>query len=335
MNIFLVPFTWTRHVAVSLVVGAATLLVWWLLTLWAVWLGPATGLMWKPGLEGAIYLGMMASTIAATSVIAEGSLRRRRLVGRVAAPLFAGISALSLTLASFGVFSLGTPYLLEQPLSALVAEPTYVTLRFRILMWAAAGFASGMGPMFARLGHGFVSHVGGGIAAGLVGAAVWHGLAYHGPHDLYLASAMGPLAWGVTHGLLTWGIPAELYAGWVRVISGPRGGLRIPIDGLDGEARERFVGHYPRGLDLFLPIEDGVAELHVSFVADGEGNYAVRGLSQAPTLVRRFLERIDVRYDARRPAPLETGLQMEDRVVLSTDLGDVELELEMLPKEER
>lgn len=335
MNIFLVPYTPMRHLSVALVIGGATLLVWWALVVWAVHLGPALGILWKPGIEGAVYLASMAMVIAFSSILAEGSLRRRRLLFRIPVAMLASLSACSITLGSFAVFSLGTPLLVAEPMDALVAEPSLVTLRYRLPMWAAAGFASGVGPWLMRLGHGFFAHIFGGIASGMIGAAVWHGLAYHGPQDLYLASALGPLAWGMSHGLLVWGIPAELYAGWVRVLSGRRAGLRIPIDGRDGGFRERFVGHYPRGLDLYLPVRDGVTELHLSFVVDGDRNYAVRGLSQAPTVVRRLLERIDIRYDARRPAPLETELQAQDRVLLSTDHGQTEIEFVLLPKEER
>ena len=80
--------------------------------------------------------------------------------------------------------------------------------------------------------------------------------------------------------------------------------------------------------------EQGVAELHLSVVVDERYRYAVRGLSVQPTLVRRFLERIDLRYDPMRPAPLETQLSMEDRVVLG-EAGASELEFILLPKEER
>jgi hypothetical protein len=50
--------------------------------------------------------------------------------------------------------------------------------------------------------------------------------------------------------------------------------------------------------------------------------------------VKRPLERIDLRYDPRRPAPLETTLDMEDRILVGPG-GDTEIEFLMLPKEER
>ena len=77
-----------------------------------------------------------------------------------------------------------------------------------------------------------------------------------------------------------------------------------------------------------------MAELHASFVVDDAQNYAVRGLSVQPTVVKRFLERIDLRYDPRRPAPLETDLKMEDRILIGPNQETV-VEFLMLPKEER
>jgi len=94
------------------------------------------------------------------------------------------------------------------------------------------------------------------------------------------------------------------------------------------------VGHFPRGLDLYLPADQAVAELHISFIVDGNSRYAVRGLSIQPTQVKRFLERVDLRYDPRRPAPLETELKMEDRILLGPG-GETVVEFIMLPKEER
>ena len=79
-----------------------------------------------------------------------------------------------------------------------------------------------------------------------------------------------------------------------------------------------------------------LAELHASFLVDEERRYAVRGLSVHGVEVKRSLERLDLRYDPSRPAPLETSLQMEDRVVLRTEDGkETVLEFLLLPKEER
>jgi hypothetical protein len=124
-----------------------------------------------------------------------------------------------------------------------------------------------------------------------------------------------------------------LYAGWLRVMSWNRYSRRIPVDALDGAPTERFVGHFTRGLDLFLPVEDAVMEMHLSVAVDEKQRYSARGLSLQPTRVQRFLERINLQYDPRRPAPLQTRLSSGDRI----ELGDsgTELEFVMLPKEEQ
>jgi len=52
--------------------------------------------------------------------------------------------------------------------------------------------------------------------------------------------------------------------------------------------------------------------------------------------VKRFLEKVDLRYDPRRPAPLETRLASGDRIRISTGQDAfAELEFIMLPKEEK
>jgi hypothetical protein len=228
----------------------------------------------------------------------------------------------------------------------------------------AAGFAAGFGPLAVRRFHAWLTrnwawggrdptgpqpapswlefagtvfaHLGGGSVAGAVAAIAWHVPAYYSAiqGELYVASALASFSFGFLHGLLVWPLPDDLYAGWIRVLSYERYGLRIPVPHADGTPAERFVGHFPRGLDLYLPADVGVAELHLSFTKGRGDLYTVRGLSIAPTLVKRFLERIDLRYDPRRPAPLETPLHMEDRVLIG-DKAQTEIEFLMLPKEER
>jgi hypothetical protein len=107
------------------------------------------------------------------------------------------------------------------------------------------------------------------------------------------------------------------------------------VDSIDGKPTERFVGHFTRGLDLFLPADDGVMEMHVSVAVDEAQRYTARGLSLQPTRVRRFLEGINLRYDPRRPAPLATQLSSGDRIELGEGAHQSELEFVMLPKEER
>ena len=150
----------------------------------------------------------------------------------------------------------------------------------------------------------------------LLAAAVWHTLSYQIIGDFYVATAIGFLVMGLCFGSLTWAVPPDLYLGWVRVLSAHRYGHRIPVLGPDEAFSERFVGHFPRGLDVFVEHEHGVAEIHASFVGEASGRYAVRGLSQSPTYIMRFIERLDLTYDARSPVPLESDLNMEDVVVM-------------------
>ncbi len=338
MNIFLVPYNWTRHVAVALVVGGASLLAWWMFLHVRVWLGPTLhdwGVLWTPGAEGPLFLGLIAGTIAAASVLAEQALRRAGLLRRIGLPMLAGFATMLLAILGYWIFY-GLTYLFAgSEMREVVADPSLTSHRHHLWMWLAAGVSSGLGPLIVRRGRGFFAHVFGALVAAGAGAALWQYLGYHAAGDLYLGAGLGVFLWGTLHGLLVWGIPSELYGGWVRVLSPYRYGYRVPIDRPDGAPAERFVGHFPRGLDLFLPVDDGVAELHTSFVVDTQHHYTVRGLSQQPTTVRRFLERIDLRYDPRRPAPLETELHMEDRILMGEGERRCEVEFLLLPKEER
>jgi hypothetical protein len=365
MNIYLIPYNWSRHVIMPMVVGAAGIVGWWISLVTIVAIGPVFHewrIFWPQGFEGNVYVLLVASLIAGASVFAEGSIRRRKLVWRVGYAVFAASVTVGLLGMWVLLYWLIKPYLGSSSMRTVLSDPSLVTLRYRIAVWGMAGITSGLGPLAARwlqvllgrwkwgqdpdasapdtsyaaMGLQLLSHAGGGLAAGLLGAATWHtfGLYNQLAGDLYLAAAMAPLVWGMCHGALVWGVPDDLYAGWVRVLSAERYGLRIPVNHPTGGSSERFVGHFPRGLDLYLPAERGVAELHTSFVVSSDQAYSVRGLSVQPTVVKRFLEKIDLRYDVRRPAPLETGLKMEDRVLMGPN-SETQLEFLLLPKEEQ
>ena len=109
----------------------------------------------------------------------------------------------------------------------------------------------------------------------------------------------------------------------------------MPIDATELGPKERFVGHFPRGLDLFLGVSDGVMEMHISVAVDKKQRYWLRGLSLRPTMLRRFLERVDLRYDPRRPAPLETRLRSGDHIEIGDGNNSAQLEFLMLPREEQ
>lgn len=334
MNIFLIPYTWMRHFSVAFVCAGAGLVAWWIVLTISVIHPP-----WTVAWDGAVYLGALAAFSGGASVLAESSLRRDGVFRRAGRTLLAAFLCGVLAVIGYWIWHGAVGKVLFGDNASELADPTLVSLRYRLPAWAMVGMATAIGPILLRRFSGFFTHLGAGLAAGLAGGATWFVLGFPPFEltwdDLYLAGAGGALVFGGTFGLLAWGVPDNLYAGWVRVVSETRHGRRIPVDGKDGGARERYVGHFPRGLDLFLPAEEGVMELHVSFLVDRNQRYRMRGLTLQPTLVRRFLERIDLRYDARRPAPLETKLSSGDRVVLGPPNNPTVVEFLMLPREER
>ncbi|NCG19670.1 MAG: hypothetical protein GWP91_11740 [Rhodobacterales bacterium] len=364
MNIYLIPHNFTRHVVLALYLGGAAAVSWWAVLAFFVLSGPTAwrwGYYWPQWFEGFAFVAVLTCTVAFMTVFAEGALRRRKMQYRIGYSTFS--AGLAFFMLGFGLTIYGwvKPLLASEAMRPILEDASLVTLRYRLVPWLFMGLAAGTGPWMARslqrvvarrFGWGvdgaaatvapswtgialdFFHHLGGAVASSLMGAAVWHMLGYYLLGDLYLASALSAFTFGSCYGLLVWGVPADLYAGWLRVLSAERFGLRIPIPSVEGTAAERFVGHFPRGLDLYLPADQGVAELHLSVVVDAEHRYAVRGLSVESTVVKRPLERIELRYDPSRPAPLETELSMEDRVLLGEN-GDTVVEFILLPKEER
>ncbi len=335
MNIFLIPYTWHRHFALGWVCAGAALLAWWLVLGIAV-VEPFWTLEW----DGPIFLGTVGSAIAAASVLAEQTLYRKAVWRRLLFPALAGMISWGIIVGGYWFWTkLIGPLVFSGDSAADLADASLVALRYRLPSWMGAGVGMAFGPAVLRKGAGILNHAAGGAASGLIGGCVWYLLGYTksalGYSDLYLASAFGAMAMGLSFGLFAWGVPDALYAGWLRIVTDNRHARRIPIDGLDGRARERFVGHFPVGLDLFLPMTDGVLELHVSVMVNSKQQYRARGLTLSHTTVRRFLERVDLRYDARRPAPLETDLSSGDRILCGPPENPTILEFLMLPKEER
>lgn len=332
VNIFLLPYTWTRHFAMALWCGAAGLLAWWFGLTWITQVGPS----WPPEWDGPILFCTISAAVSGASLLAEGNLCRLPLWKRLSR-MFLGMGiSIAMTFAWYWGWhkvALAVLFTGDQEPDAL--DSSLVSLRYRVGVFLFAGFASAIGPMIVRKGLNWGTHLLSGAAAGLAAAAAWFAFNQAFFRDLYLGGMAMGVAWGFVFGLLAWPIPDELYAGWIRVLSGARFGRRIPVDARDGSARERFVGHFPRGLDLFVPLDEGVLELHLSVAVDDKHVYKARGLSLHPTVVRRFLERINLQYDPRRPAPLETKLSSGDRITLGQGAQSADLEFLMLPKEEQ
>lgn len=332
VNIFLLPYTWTRHVAMALWCAAAALVAWWVALGWVVLVGAT----WSPSWDGPILLGLVAGVVAGASLLGEGNLYRMPMAKRLARTALGVAITIAMTLAWYYAWhEIALSVLVPSSMAQDADDSSLVSLRFRLGAFVMGGLATGLGPMIVRKADGWFAHIVGGLASGFAAAAAWYICNQAFYRDLYLGGAAMALAWGFTFGLLAWGIPDQLYAGWLRVMSGSRYGRRIPIDARDGRARERFIGHFPRGLDLFLPLEEGVLEMHLSVLVTADQKYRARGLTLQPTLVRRFLERVDLRYDPRRPAPLETKLSSGDRVTLGQGAGSVDVEFLMLPREEQ
>ena len=362
MNIFLVPYNPMRHLVVGLYCAGAGLLAWWLVLCFVVVSGPT----WSPSMDGAIFLTAVGGAVAAASVLVETSLRRAAVWRRLLSTLIAAGVALGcafvgfwiwssvlapavvapivrLCIESFGLFQVGlsgeaTPEQMRglvDAVSADIADPSLVSLRYRLGAFVCVGIATSIGALAARKGRGILNHLAAGLLAGLLAAAAWHVFNTVVASDLYWAGAASAFTWGLVFGFFAWPLPDELYAGWQRVLSFERFGRRIPIDAPDGKPKERFTGHFPRGLDLYLSAEASVMEMHLSVAVDDQHRYFARGLSLAPTTVRRFLERVDLSYDPSRPAPLETRLSSGDRIMLGNGARVAELEFLMLPREER
>jgi len=319
--------------------ASAGLLAWWVvLTLLVVF-----NVDWPPTWDGPVLMVAISCSVCAASTLGEANLRREAIWRRLLRVLVGVLVSGAVTLAYYFIWHALVGVILSGDMLLDSQDPSLVSLSFRLGAFAMGGLGCGTGAMAVRWFREPISHLAGGLAAGLFAGCAWFltglptedtVLGFTPQRDLYLAGAVLGTTWGFMYGLLTWSIPDELYVGWLRVLTDRRFGRRIPVDAPDRSAKERFVGHFPRGLDLFMPVDDGVQELHFSVTVDEEQRYTARGLSQQPTLVKRLLQRVDLRYDPRRPTPVETTLRSGDRVVLGQGEQSTELEFILLPKEE-
>lgn len=327
MNIYLIPYRWTRHLSMGYWCGAFGLFTWWGVQLFFAW----SSMSWPQNMDGLVWLCSLSSMVAVGSILGEGNLRRWKIQRRIWKSLTAaGIS--------FGA-SFGGYYLWMMLMFSFAgeagADSTLLTYRYRFGAFIFMGLASGIGTVIVRKWNGWLqlgTHLLGGATSGFGGAVAWgvtQGVL--GFYELYYASAFASVIFGFLFGVCVWGVPDDLYAGWVRVLSYHRFGHRIPIDAKSTEPRERFVGHYPIGLDLYLPPESSAMELHASLRVDGNQKYFLRGLSIQPTRMKRFLEWGNLDYNSKSPVPVEMRLQSEDRIRMGKN---AELEFIVLPREE-
>ena len=180
MNIFLIPYSWIRHIHVALVTSAAALLAWWVVLSWFVVFGPA----WSAEWDGPVLLGAVSASTAGASLLSEGSLRRE-----AALPLFGkifGAAAIALLFTVVGAWVWGNVMLSGHPDGG---DPTLVSLRYEIGAFLAAGFGCALGPLLMRRGDGWLNHLLSGFATAMAAAAVWHICSYTEICLLYTSDA--------------------------------------------------------------------------------------------------------------------------------------------------
>jgi hypothetical protein len=334
------PVPWARHLWLSAATGGAAALGWWValyivqtLAVPSFWVGP-------------LWLALVVGSSVGAALIADA-------VGTGREPVRAALWVALCGPAAAGTVAVGTA--VSVALVDLVARGTVldqdglVSLRGQLLAFVTAGSAAGCwlgaGRLLPRLARRWwpdlevaddapwpirlAEHVAAGAVAGGAWAAVWFAFGVYGGlgGDLFAGAALGSTIFGLLLGLLAGNAPRRAWAPWLRVRRGARAGTRVPLVDEAGRPLERFVGHFPRGLDLFLPFETGAAEVHVSVTVDALGDVVVRGHSVAPTVLKRFLETVDLAYDPRAPAPVEAVIAPGEIV----RVGDVELEVLYLP----
>ncbi len=153
MNIYLIPYTWSRHMIMALYTGAAALLTWWAVLQFIVVMGPVmhdAGLWWGQGVEGGAFLSLISGAIAGTAILGEGALRRRPAVYRGVYALLAAFLAMFMTAFFCTLYLLIVPYLGSKAMRTVLVDTSLVTLRYRFFMWAAAGASAGLAAWFIR-----------------------------------------------------------------------------------------------------------------------------------------------------------------------------------------
>ncbi|MBM74973.1 MAG: hypothetical protein CMK59_06210 [Proteobacteria bacterium] len=337
MNIILIPYTWMRHFQPALWCGFFGAIAWWLFLSWFLLVGP----FWAPSFDGTMWCSLLAISVSGGMILSEANLYRWPFRRRLWKLITVASASFGLVLLFNWFFILLLSLILNDP---DVQNPYVVSLKLNICTFVSAGLATGFSVQMVRGWQSwftFLNYIISGLNAGILAALAWslfHSFlpqsalsAYLG-YDLFWSGLISNVLFGVLFGLGSWTIPDELYAGWLRILSTQRFGHRVPIDAGGGAPKERFVGHYPNGLDLFLPFELGVQELHISVHKSQDNEFILRGLSQEQTRLKRIFEWVNIHYDPNRPAPYEASLKAGDQITLGES---AKLEFLILPREER
>jgi hypothetical protein len=309
--------------------------------MWFLYMGP----FWSPDFDGFFWLCPLVLASSGGSIFLEGSLRRAPLRWRILKFLTSVGSAFALFYFLFLIYdaTIGPIFYMifdivkEESNNIDLTDPHKIVFQHQLGLFLVAGFCTTFGTLIVRKWKGMFhvgNHIIGGLLAGLSAGTVWMFFLNFSPSTgvhLYLSGAFSSLTFGFVFGLSAWTIPDELYAGWLRVMSPSRFAHRVPIDATEGGTKERFVGSYANGLDLYLPQGEGVMELHVSAYVEEGQNYIIRGLSQQSTVIKRSMETVQLHYNPQSPQPSETQLYSEDLIYMGS--GGV-LEFIMLPREE-
>ena len=322
--------------------GSFCVITWWIHLMWFLHIGP----FWIPSHDGFFWLCPLVATTAGGAIFLEGSVRRAPVHWRFFKTLTAIGASSGLFYALFLMYDVTIGPIFFALFNVIKPESIQVDLtdvhkivfQNQLGLFLLAGFSVAFGTLLVRKWKGMYhigNHIIGGLLAGVSAAAVWMFFLYFSPSTgihLYLSGAFASVAFGFVFGMSAWTIPDELYAGWLRVMSPSRFGHRVPIDATSGGTKERFVGSYPNGLDLFLPQNEGVMELHISAYVEPGQQYIIRGLSQQSTIIKRPMETVQLNYNPRSPQPAETQLFSEDIIHMG---GAGKIEFIMLPREER
>jgi hypothetical protein len=289
---------------------------------------------WSSSWDAIVTNGLMAAAAVFANVWGEGALRRWMMRKRAWTVLLGAGVAFLVSMFLTWMWAATSSMVLED-----IGDLHHVVaLKYRWGNLVGTGIAAAMGMLATEKWKNrpkfFILHyIFGGLFAGLTAGACWSIMAYYWAQNLYWAGAVLFVSFAFAFGLATRSIPDDLYVGWIRVLKGSRFGHRIPIDAKESKPKERFVGAYPNGLDLFFQVEEGVQPLHASIVhSPSENQYTLRGLTQHHLKMARMLEWAKLNYNPQSPVPMEVVLSNEDRL----ELGEqVHVEFLILPREER